>query len=344
MFLRLKFGSMTKYMILNKRKIFSFFTAFFLIFCFSYAKDLSVMSFNIQGHGPGSMEHRMGKVDWENQIVSIIRESQAQIVLLQEVPLSDGSNNLAKAFAEKLNKGKSDWNFTTSVEYSVSSMDLNNAVLYNQKYVTLKNDYAKKSPFNMYSYKQNPEEDNRKFKFAKNNEQILEFIFNQHPEISFMVVNVHLPGPDEAEKIFEERRQLELLYALYKRKMPIIIAGDFNMKRRDLIRGSNFSDAVIDGDNGIYSDVWGQKTTVTNDIANFSLSNDFDHFIISKNNFFTISEQMHLVFFKGKQESIKNLKIGNFTYADSYTYFKGQNDIPSISDHLPIMIKLKFLK
>lgn len=312
---------------------------------FVFAKDLSIMSFNIQGHGPGSSEHRMGKTEWENQIVQIINSSGAHIVLLQEIPLYDVPNNLAKVFAEKLNKGSGSWDYITSVPYSISSMDLNNAVLYNKKYVNLMGDYAKKSPFNMYAYKENPTEDNRKYKFIKNNEQILEFTYNENPSSSFMIVNVHLPGPDENEKRFEERRQLELLYALHKRKMPVIIAGDFNISRKDLIRGSNFSDAIIDGSQERYADVWGQKTTVSSsDMVNFTLINDFDHFIISKNDIFTVNEQMHLVFSKDKKEKFENLKIGKYTYTNAYTYWRGQAGIPGISDHLPIMIKLKFYK
>ena len=322
---------------------------YLIVFLFSLnsvvARDLGIMSFNIQGHGPGSSAHRMGKTEWENQIIKIINLSDASIVLLQEIPLKDTPHNLAKVFVERLNKKENCWDYISSVPYSISSMDLNNAVLYNKKHVTLIGDFAKKSPFNMYTYKENQNEDTRRYKFIKNNEQILEFVYNEIPDSSFMLVNVHLPGPDENEKKFEERQQLELLYASYKRKMPIIIAGDFNISRKDLIRGSNFSDAIIDGDQERFADVWGQKTTVSSsDIKSFSLIHDYDHFIISKNNLFTITEQMHLVFSKEKKEKLENLKIGKHTYTNAYTYWRGTSDTPSISDHLPIMIKLKFYK
>ena len=36
-----------------------------LFFSFSvYASELTVMSFNVQGHGPSSSEHRVGKDKW----------------------------------------------------------------------------------------------------------------------------------------------------------------------------------------------------------------------------------------------------------------------------------------
>ena len=79
-------------------------------------------------------------------------------------------------------------------------------------------------------------------------------------------------------------------------------------------------------------------------MVNFTLINDFDHFIISKNDIFTVNEQMHLVFSKDKKEKFENLKIGKYTYTNAYTYWRGQAGIPGISDHLPIMIKLKFYK
>ena len=72
------------------KRIFSFIILLFSL-NFVFAKDLSIMSFNIQGHGPGSSEHRMGKTEWENQIVQIINSSGAHIVLLQEITLSSSS-------------------------------------------------------------------------------------------------------------------------------------------------------------------------------------------------------------------------------------------------------------
>ena len=300
-----------------------------------FAKELTVMSFNIQGHGPNSSNHRFGNDNWENQLISAIDQSKADIVLLQEVPLMGVQNNISQTFLNKMSKKKSSWKSITSGVYSISNRDLNNAVLYNEAKVILQEDFAKKQPFNMAAYKLNPSIDDRRFKFSVNNEQILEFSI-RNSDLHFYVVNVHLPGPNEKEKLYEERRVIEELYAYCKRKLPVIIGGDFNHSRKDLIRGSNFGDAIIDGKEGIYIDVWGQKSTVTEDNNSFKLKNDFDHFIINPKNIFSVSEQMHLVFSKNKIESFSKLKIGRAIYTDSKSYHEG------LSDHLPIMIKLSY--
>lgn len=307
-----------------------------LLFSFSiYASELTVMSFNIQGHGPGSKEHRIGKDKWEDQIISVIEESQAQLVLLQEFPTKNDKKS--KAAIEKfLKKLKGVWKCETSVSYSLSNMDLNNAVLYNTKYLTLVNDLAKQAPFNMLAYKQNKQEDTRKFKFIKNNEQILEFKHIDKPSKTFYIINIHLPAPDENEKKNYEIGEIAKVYAIYKRKVPLIIAGDFNISRKELINGSNLSDAIIDGNEGKYIDKWGQKTTVNQSKKEIQLKSDYDHFIISNNSLFSISEQMHHVFSKDKKEGYEQLKIGKEIYTNSYDYHRG------LSDHIPIMIKLKF--
>lgn len=307
-----------------------------LLFSFSiYASELTVMSFNIQGHGPGSKEHRIGKDKWEDQIIAVIEQSQAQLVLLQEFPTKD--NKVSKTAIEKfLKKLNGVWKYETSASYSISNMDLNNAVLYNTKYLTLVSDLAKQAPFNMLEYKLNKKEDTRRYKFIKNNEQILEFKYIDKPSKTFYVINIHLPAPDENEKKNYEIGEIAKVYATYKRKVPILIAGDFNISRKELLRGSNFSDAIIDGNEGKYIDVWGQKTTVNKSKKELRLKSDYDHFIISNNSVFSISEQMHHVFSKDKKEYYDQLKVGTQTYTNSYDYNKG------LSDHIPIMIKLKF--
>lgn len=322
---------------MNSKKLLLFCLCCLLLLFPACAKELTVMSFNIQGHGPGSSEHRKGKEEWENQIIAIIQDSKANLVLLQEVPIfSFESENLAQKLAKKLNGKESGWKSVTSAGYALCSMDLNNAVLYNEKYVTFVNDMAGKEPFNMRRYGENQAVDERRFKFIKNNEQILEFSCNGKANSNFYLVNVHLPGPDESEKRYEERRILADLYAYCKRKCPIILAGDFNFSRKELIRGSNFSDAIIDGKKDRYVDEWGQKTTVKESSLSFDLSNDYDHFIVSSPQFFSVSEQMHLVFSKDKVEKFPKLKVAGKVYTNGYDFHRG------LSDHLPIMIKLKY--
>ena len=58
--------------------------------------------------------------------------------------------------------------------------------------------------------------------------------------------------------------------------------------------------------------------------------NEFNNFCL------LVSEQMHHVFSKDKKENYKKLKIGKEKYTNSFDYHRG------LSDHMPIMIKLKF--
>ncbi|MCR4819905.1 MAG: endonuclease/exonuclease/phosphatase family protein [Elusimicrobiales bacterium] len=294
------------------------------------------MSFNIQGHGPGSSLHRAGNKYWEDSIIGIVRQSGADIVLLQEIPLTSPHGNLASSFANKLTSitGHA-WKSADSASYSLSSMELNNAVLYNDEKVSLIEDLARRIPFYMYQHKINNKK--RKYNFIKNNEQILKFALKEDVSNFFYLVNVHLPGPNDNEgQLSKEMREIEKLYADYKRNLPMIIGGDFNTRRIDLIRGSNFSDGIIDGNDGQYSDFWGQKTTISSPNLNVvQLANDYDHFIINKNYLFEISERMRPVFSKGKAENFANIKINNKIYRNSEEY-------KEISDHIPIIIKLDF--
>jgi endonuclease/exonuclease/phosphatase family metal-dependent hydrolase len=310
-----------------------------LFLCVQYvcAKEISVMSFNIQGHGPGSSLHRAGNKDWEDSIIDIVRQSGADIVLLQEIPLTSPYGNLANSFANKLTSitGHT-WESADSASYSLSSMELNNAVLYNYEKVCLIEDLAHSIPFYLYQHK--TDNIKREYNFIKNNEQILKFTLKEDSSSDFFyLVNVHLPGPNDNEgQLSKEMREIEKLYADYKRNIPMIIGGDFNTRRIDLIRGSNFSDGIIDGNDGQYSDFWGQKTTISSPNLNVvQLANDYDHFIINKNYLFEISERMRPVFSKGKAENFAKIKINNKIYRNSEEY-------KEISDHIPIIIKLDF--
>ncbi len=318
----------------SKRSFFLVYLVFVVVSFVSFAGEFSIMSFNIQGHGPGSSSHRVSNTRWVDQIVQVIKMSKADIVLLQEVPL-DTSNNLLKSLVLKLNKKGDNWNFCSSVKYAKCNMDLNNAILYNAKNVTLKKDLAYSPPFNFVQYYESTENDPRRYQFVYNNVQVIEFAHKDKSSQSFYVVNVHLPGPNDQEKVFEERRILELLYADYKRKKPLIIAGDFNIRRSELKRGSNFSDAIIDGNEGRYIDDWGQKTTLSKSTTAIILKNDYDHFIVNKNSLFYLSEQMRHVFTKNKVEKYDTLSIGKEKYSNSFDYM-------DLSDHMPIMIRLKF--
>ena len=317
-----------------RKKVFLFNLLVFLCSFGIFAKELTVMSFNVQGHGPGSSEHDFGNAKWKNQIAAVIKQSGASIVLLQEVRLN--SENDINPLIEILNGKGGKWKSTTSVKYATCSYDLNNAVLYDEKNVLLVNDLSKKLNFRAYKYDQdnNVADDCRTYQFDKNNEQVLEFSFPKNSAQTFYVVNVHAPGPGSQE-LRKEKEQLENLYRHYKRK-PIIIAGDFNMRRREFVPSSAFGDAIVDGDSGMYADANSLRTTLSTAGMKISLANDYDHFIVSRNSLFNVSEQMHHVFSPRKKESYDSIKIGGTTYKSTEEYKQG------VSDHLPIMMKLNF--
>lgn len=317
----------------SKRSFFLVYLVFVVVSFVSCAGEFSIMSFNIQGN---NVQHDVINEDWVDQIVQVIKMSKADIVLLQEVRLlrESPANNLLESLVSKLNKKGDNWNFCSSVRYAKCKMDLHNAILYNAKNVTLKKDLAYSPPFNFVQYYDTTENDPRRYQFVYNNVQVIEFAHKDKSSQSFYVVNVHLPSPKNT-KLVKERHILELLYADYKSKKPLIIAGDFNIRRSELKRGSNFSDAIIDGNEGRYSDFWGQKTTLSTSTKEFTLSNDYDHFIVNKNSLFYISEQMRHVFTKNKVEKYDTLSIGKEKYSNSFDYM-------DLSDHMPIMIRLKF--
>ena len=292
------------------------------------------MSFNIQGHGPGSSEHHFGNVKYKNQIAAIIHQSGASIVLLQEVRLK--SENDISPLLDSLNRKGGNWKAVTSVNYYDCTSDLNNAVLYDEKVVLFIEDYAKKLNFLAYKYDKSNgiEDDCRTYQFDKNHEQVLKFKFPKNSSNTFFVVNVHAPRPDNREELKKEKEQIEKLYRYYKRE-SIIIGGDFNMHRRELFPSSAFGDAIVDGDRSIFEDENFLRTTLSSN-KKIYLANDYDHFIVKGNGVFSVSEKMHHVFSVRKRESYDSIKIGGTVYKTSDEYRN------AISDHLPIMIKLKF--
>lgn len=313
-----------------RKVLFALAVSFFSFYVF--AKDLTIMSFNIQGHGPGSSEHSFFNTKYKNQIAAVIHQSGASIVLLQEVRLNSGSD--INPLLDILNSKGGTWKAATSVKYCDCTYDLNNAVLYDEKVVRLVEDYAKRLNFLAYKYNES-EEDCRKYQFDKNHEQVLEFAFPKNAAETFLVVNVHAPAP-KSDECRKEIEQIEKLYRYYKRK-NIIIGGDFNTRRKELFPSSAFGDGIVDGDSGIFADFNSLKTTVSTSVnQKIALANDYDHFIVKGNNLFTISQQMHHVFSLRKKESYDSIKIGGSTYTNSEEYKS------AISDHLPIMIRLRF--
>ena len=294
------------------------------------AQELTIMSFNIQGHG--NFEHNFGNSQWKNQIAAVIRQSGASIVLLQEVRLRSMAD--IERLCDALNRKGGKWKAKTSYEYATCSYDLHNAVLFDENVVSCVNDLAQKLNFHKY-YETKVE--CRKYRFDQNNEQVLEFCFPKNSKNTFYVVNVHAPSPGTS-RLQEEKRQLEQFYAQYKRKLPMIIGGDFNLHRKDFIPSSAFSDAIVDGNSGVFADFDSLLTTVSKSDIGIRLSNGYDHLIMRCNSLFSVSEQMHHVFSKKTSNTryYDSITIDGTTYASASEYMR------YVSDHLPIMVKLQF--
>lgn len=296
---------------------------------FAVSQEVTIMSFNVQGHG--NSEHNFGNSTWKNQIASVVKQSGASIVLLQEIRLRSEFD--IDLLCETMTRKGGKWKAKTSFKYATCSYDLHNAVLFDESVVSFITDLAQE--LNLQKYHDSGVEC-RKYKFDQNNEQILEFSFPRNSKKTFYVVNVHAPGPGNI-KLQEEKRQLEQFYSQHKRKVPLIIGGDFNLARKDFVPSSAFSDAIIDGDSGIFSDFNSVLTTVSTSDNGIRLAHGYDHFIIRGNYLFSLSEQMHHVFSKkGNIQFYDSIKIGNTTYKSASEYRQ------EVSDHLPIMVKLQF--
>ena len=318
----------------SKRISLLFISFIFVTFVYSNAAELTVMSFNLQGFSPTapSGNHRPNDNKWVEKIARTIDQADADIILLQEAWIGRGNDesffNLLISNLGKYKKGN--WAFITCYSYcNKSNSTTNNAIIYNKSVVSLVKDIGATELFN------GP---NVKYKFQHNNIQVVQFKFYNK---NFIVINAHLPNPSRTLDLKKERDALSALYANLKHKNPIIIGGDFNTNRKTLLDGSNFSDAIIDGNSGFFADKQGQGTTLNRNKHNIGIANDYDHFIV-KNLY--ISEQMHPVYFdKNIAASKKNphpyketIKLGKSKYKSSFYFVK------YVSDHLPIMIKLDF--
>ncbi|MBQ4378252.1 MAG: hypothetical protein II821_03535 [Treponema sp.] len=121
----------------------------------------------------------------------------------------------------------------------------NNAIFYNSEKLELIN-LAEDTGFSDFGGDtKNPA---RNFLFDKNTCQVVKFTHksseNKTPS-EFIAVNVHLPYTDKAHRA-RDVSTLERLYARYKQKYPVIIAGDFNYYRKEI---SDYVPIVIQIDN-----------------------------------------------------------------------------------------------
>ncbi|MBE6344747.1 MAG: hypothetical protein E7063_03530 [Spirochaetaceae bacterium] len=312
-----------------------------LVTFFVVAEEITILSFNIKGT---STSNRQGNTEWLNDICNIISNSQADIVLLQEVCIELEKIPETKVFK----RGKKDnllddmvkilgcenWcHLSTAdyglranvsvngIEYSSGDKTQNNAILYNSAKVQAF-DYAEILGFSNFD---------GNFLFNKNTVQFIEFSLVNQEETKFFVVNVHLPY-NNLEKRFHDLETLESLFAKYKHYNGVIIGGDFNLHRSELT-GRNFD--YVDGhDSWYYDKNFGLKTTVGKSEDGFSLVNDYDHFVYSSK--INVKSKMRRCFSLSNQDFYKQVVIGEKTYTNSAEFNN------KVSDHCPIIMVLEF--
>ena len=311
---------------------------FVLFFCLlSSVANIRLLSFNI---AHGKRQGAEGYEEWINTISDVIKGEKADIVFLQEVPIElvktseplfkkARKNNILDDFSKILGSGwcyfsTADYMIRRSVErdgesYIYGDMNQNNAILYNSQKV-LGKDLADRLGFTKFD---------GKYLFDKNNVQAVEFRVSGNEGEKFVAINIHAPF-NNLEHRSRDLAMLERLYASFKLKSGVVIAGDFNTARKELL-GRNFD--FVDGEDSFFSDrSFGLKTSISSKGDNITLANDYDHFIYSRK--ITIKKSMRRAFVNGKESTLDVYVIGNREFFNSTELKK------KVSDHLPIVIEI----
>ncbi len=279
----------------------------------AFAERIKILTFNILGRQYG---HTETNEEWIGSISSIIKDSEASIVLLQEV----GKEAVLERLLEKL--GERNWEYCYSPKTASCPINLTNAVLYDHNKVLTSRGDVFHSDFSS------------QYPFEKGNTQVIAFSPVNERRLSFLLVNVHLSFNNKREEDF---KSLETLYAQQKWLYDtVIIGGDFNKPWREL-KASNLADAVIDGPNWKFdnSPLWTTLGKNGKKAKGISLANDYDHFVIKEGLVRLVEGSKHP--FAGRSnKTFKSIAAGEATYTDNNSYHKG------VSDHLPVVITVEF--
>ncbi|UTC76745.1 hypothetical protein E4O04_01425 [Treponema sp. OMZ 799] len=320
------------------------YTTLILIFVFigtGFCDTLKILSFNLNGNYKG---HRLEVSElWADDIITIIKQSEADIVLLQEVYIdlikrsdtpyfkNPKPNNVLDYFVRKLSGYSGTWKYLTSAGYMLrkdmtvdgskyisGNKTQNNAVLFNSNKLE-GIDQAKMLGFDQFT---------GSYLFDKNSVQVIEFT-DINKNSKFVVINVHLPY-NNWENAERDLNTLEKLYSLFKLKTGVIIGGDFNTQRQFLTK-RNFDN--VDGTKSWYYDKnFGLPTTIsTTDEESFKFYNDYDHFIF--NNKIKEETIMQRLGIPVDDMSFYAIRIGNNNFYNSKDFFD------RISDHYPIIFE-----
>jgi len=292
-----------------------------------YADNIRIMSFNIGGHA--SKNHRIDNSKWVNGISTIMKNSKADIILLQEFPIENHNKQIIDIFIDKI--GNAGWMYFCTDKYITikkgSGFDQNSIIFYNLHKVL---------PTSKKDKVINFESEKRKYNFIKNNLQVVQFCLSSNQSKEFFIINVHLP--DDNNHYYEDLSELSRLYVDLGRQNKIIIGGDFNTPRDFLKQdtyGTHFSDAIVDFEFFTGGDFrQSLKTTINKTDDTIKLCNDYDHFIIKglkinrgTTHAFNINDPRPRNTYNGGVRIDQNL-----IYKSNKKYFK------DISDHFPIII------
>lgn len=331
------------------KKRFSVLFLFFFLCIAAFAEKIGVVSFNIQGFGPQARQykHDYENKKWLDNIATILINSKASLIFLQEVPIEKNNNEktIVRYLTSKLGNS---WLSYDTLNYSNSrcKYGLDNVILYDSSRLVSHEDD---------SYYINFKDSNCDYKFVKNNAQVARFYLSGNETESFFAINVHMPfsdknGTNEDEKWADWYLDYDYLINMFSYLSEtysnrILIGGDFNSYGREsLVKGDNtardFKDAIVDGESSPFfnpADCLKTSISTSNQKNKIILANAHDHFIVSNIN---ISEEMHHCIEGYRNESqtafFQVIKVGR----NSYTTCEDVKKF--ISDHMPIAIELEF--
>lgn len=326
-------------------------TAIFLsLSFFAFAHEITVLSFNIAHNSAYKKEHRD---EWLSQIAEIVHENEADIVLLQEVPVELKRGYVKKYYEnvelhfkvpekttildEISKKLGEDWKFYSTAEYllhnginidgvdfSGGDMSQNNAVFYDSSKFS-----AEDMAFAL-GFMDFPDCD---YRFNKNNLQVVRFT-DFESEKTFVVGNVHLQSKNAVEKRDSDLENLsDMLLNEFGGELsdePIVIGGDFNTNRKEF-DSVGFFLYFIDGKSS-------PKTTLSTTADKFKYANDFDHFVYNQAMKNILTREMTRAKLGNSGYNLEKVK----TLVIFGKEFSSSRDLRErLSDHVPIIISFE---
>ena len=323
--------------------------AFFLTASLAFCEKITILSYNIAHNSSYKKEHYE---EWMEGIGEIVRQNEADIVLLQEVPIAMKKGFVTRFYGDvelhfKLPQKKTilddiarelgpGWKSISTAFYllhdgvtidgtafSGGDMSQNNAIFYNSQKVSAE-DLSDPLGFTIF-----PECD---YRFNKNNVQVVRFLIGEE---SLVLVNVHLQSKNSIEK---RNWDLTVLYDMLLNEFggeisdeSVIAGGDFNTRRKEF-ESLGFDTYIVDGKSS-------PKTTLAIRDSGFSYANDYDHFIYNE----AASEKIKTSTVRAHiGNSGRNLEKESSIIIAGEEYKSSKEIRDRLSDHVPIMIVLDF--